>query len=138
MTNRQQRRAAQRQQRQHRKHVKFEHGGAMHVQIIRRETLNARPDEHITQPLALWLNRLKHHNENSRPLCLNCEYEFHEQQLPDGFSLVTPFAANSRQSIVTGICPRCAQLDDETLSRVVLRRLQKYDPALASCCAGRA
>jgi hypothetical protein len=93
------------------------------------------------QLIGKWLAEAAKRPKPRRFLCLDCDTEFHARRMPEAFAINFPYARDPEgfQSMVTGICRRCAEEKGEsTLLAKYLERARAYYPDLTMLQCGQA
>jgi hypothetical protein len=60
------------------------------------------------------------------PICLDCDHEFGEGNMPEAITFVLPYA-NRKMVMAIGICKACIS---KPLEQVILKRMRELDPSM--------
>lgn len=90
------------------------------------------------------LARFLHTAAQARPgdgaLCMACETEFGELEVPTDFFVIVPGMTDlsGKDVILSGICSRCAQHDGRHLFEIGYRKVKEIWPDSVTCETGQA
>lgn len=97
----------------------------MQVQLVRGfsvfEAVLSGAGAEFLPAIVEFLNASAEAKRGEGSLCLACDTEFSPTEMPIDFSITTA----GEKILLTGICCRCAELDDERLLKVSMQRLKK-------------
>jgi hypothetical protein len=91
----------------------------MSVVVVRPETILS-VDMVGLQAVAYWLGQFA--ERKPTPLCVDCDFEFIPgKNMPTAF--VVLHALKTKQALVSPVCKKCAQMDDQALCRAAAGRI---------------
>jgi hypothetical protein len=97
-------------------------GGAFEATIIRAGhavALILSGEERYLKTIGEWFKVVR--GGHQRPLCLACDHEFAQEEMPLAFCFAIPVSDQADKAIVTGVCERCGQKDDAELLEIAYR-----------------
>ena len=83
----------------------------------------------IMRTVEYLLAKSQNPGDDPPPLCLACDHIF-TGDYPDAVVVTIPYAGDPSYAMVTGVCPACAQRDDDDLIAVARASLRQIWPSL--------